>query len=477
MGQFLSDTIIAPATVPGTGAITLIRVSGEEALSISDRIIETRSGKVSTSPGYSIKMGTIRQEDGSALDDVLVLVFHSPNSYTGEDSVEISCHASSYICEQILRLYCAQGARLAAPGEFTQRAFLNGKMDLSQAESVADVIAARSAASHRVAFNQLRGGVSRELSEMRSELLDAASLMELELDFSEEDVEFADREKLLGLLGRVRDHIQKLLSTFKLGNAIKTGIPVAIVGSANAGKSTLLNTLLQEDRAIVSDIAGTTRDTLEETVNIDGILFRFIDTAGLRSTGETIERMGIERTFKALEKADTVLALVDSTLPQEDILSQLDSLAGNISKDTSKVFLLFNKTDRIKAENPTNKNVIDINKFVSILDNKGISIEPIEISAKTGEGVDILRKKLAESKKNMLESTDETLITNARHYEALSRALGSIEKVQVGIEQHLPTELVAEDLRETLSYLEEVTDPISNWELLGNIFSKFCIGK
>ncbi|MBP5740148.1 MAG: tRNA uridine-5-carboxymethylaminomethyl(34) synthesis GTPase MnmE, partial [Bacteroidales bacterium] len=295
MNMRFEDTIVAPATIPGTGAISIIRVSGPDALALSDKVVHLRNGSIASSKGYTIHYGDVTLEDGSRLDDVLVSVFRNPHSYTGEDSVEISCHASRYIVEQLLSLLCRAGARMAGPGEFTQRAFVNGKMDLAQAEAVADVIAAQSAAAHKVAYSQMRGHFSKELEQMSDELVDMTSLLELELDFSEEEVEFADRSKLNSLLEGLLAHVSRLIDSFRLGNAIKNGVPVAIVGAANSGKSTLLNALLGEDRAIVSDIAGTTRDSIEETLNIDGILFRFIDTAGIRETGETIEKIGIDR--------------------------------------------------------------------------------------------------------------------------------------------------------------------------------------
>ncbi|MBO5562838.1 MAG: tRNA uridine-5-carboxymethylaminomethyl(34) synthesis GTPase MnmE, partial [Bacteroidales bacterium] len=315
MNSRFEDTIVAPATIPGTGAISIIRISGPECFSVVDAVVSLKSGTVSDSGGYTIHLG-----DVEGLDDVLVSVFRAPHSYTGEDSVEISCHASLYIVSELIRRLVAAGCRIAGPGEFTQRAFLNGKMDLAQAEAVADLISSSTEAAHRIALHQLKGGYSSELANLRNELLEMTSLLELELDFSEEDVEFADRSRLLSLVDTTRAHLERLIDSFRLGNAIKNGIPVAIIGPANAGKSTLLNSMLGEERAIVSDIAGTTRDTIEERLNLDGILFRFIDTAGLRETSEVIERMGIERTFKALDDAEIVLAVVDASLKEFDLL-------------------------------------------------------------------------------------------------------------------------------------------------------------
>ena len=307
------DTICAPATVPGTGAISVIRVSGPDALTIADKVVSCRHGSISKAEGYTLRFGTILDADEVIIDEVLVSVFRAPHSYTGENSVEISCHASSYIVARIMDLLYAAGARAAEPGEFTQRAYLNGKMDLAQAEAVADVIASQNAAAHRIAFKQMKGGFSSELRDMRGELLELVSLMELELDFSEEEVEFADRSRLDALLDQIVGHVGRLIDSFRLGNAIKNGVPVAIAGATNTGKSTLLNALLGEDRAIVSDVHGTTRDTIEETLNIDGILFRFIDTAGLRETSEIVEKIGIERTFKKISEASIVHGMLDLT--------------------------------------------------------------------------------------------------------------------------------------------------------------------
>ena len=339
------DTICAPATVPGTGAISVIRVSGPEALNIADKVISCRKGSIFEAAGYTIKFGNILDDKGAVLDEVLVSIFRAPYSYTGENSVEISCHASSYIVSSVMNLLYAAGARAAEPGEFTQRAFLNGKMDLAQAEAVADVIASQNAAAHRIAFKQMKGGFSSELKDMRSELLELVSLMELELDFSEEEVEFADRSRLDSLLNALIDHITRLIDSFKLGNAIKNGVPVAIAGATNTGKSTLLNALLGEDRAIVSDIHGTTRDTIEETLNIDGVLFRFIDTAGLRETEEIVEKIGIERTFKKISEASVVLGMVDLTRDFESTCETVNEIIDKVDFSSQKLIFLLNKTD------------------------------------------------------------------------------------------------------------------------------------
>lgn len=468
------DTIVAPATIPGTGAISIIRVSGPDALALSDKVIRLKTGSIASSKGYTIHYGDVVMEDGTLLDDVLVSVFKNPHSYTGEDSVEISCHASRYIVEQLLSLLCRAGARMAGPGEFTQRAFVNGKMDLAQAEAVADVIAAQSAAAHKVAYSQMRGHFSKELEQMSDELVDMTSLLELELDFSEEEVEFADRSKLNSLLEGLLAHVSRLIDSFRLGNAIKNGVPVAIVGAANSGKSTLLNSLLGEDRAIVSDIAGTTRDSIEETLNIDGILFRFIDTAGIRETGETIEKIGIDRAFKKLSEADIVLAVVDGSADAVEIEANLKEILGRIDFASQTLIILVNKAD--KAENIVfNKNVTIINNLVSSIDYK---VDILQIAAKSGEGLDSLRKKLSDKKKSQIESADSTLITNVRHLEALREARTSLLRVRDSLEAGIPSDLVAQDLREAIATLNSILGRhIDSTTILNHIFKNHCIGK
>ena len=480
------DTICAPATVPGTGAISIIRVSGQEALSIADKVISCRKGNISNAPGYTIKFGNIYDASGALLDEVLVSVFRAPHSYTGENSVEISCHASSYIVSSVMDLLYAAGARAAEPGEFTQRAFINGKMDLAQAEAVADVIASQNAAAHRIAFKQMKGGFSTELREMRSELLELVSLMELELDFSEEEVEFADRTKLNTLLTALLEHISRLIDSFKLGNAIKNGVPVAIAGATNTGKSTLLNALLGEERAIVSDVHGTTRDTVEETLNIDGVLFRFIDTAGLRETDEVVEKIGIERTFKKINEASIVLAMIDLTRDFDSTKETISEIIEKVDFSTQKLVILLNKTDI--SEN--NKNVIIKNFIVSSIDSKGftstiiengektkIEVPIIHISAKTGSGISILRSILASSQRDLLADSDTTLVTNQRHVQALSDARTSLLRVSDGLAFNLPTDLASQDIREAIYHLGSIVGEISADEVLGNIFKNFCIGK
>ena len=480
------DTICAPATVPGTGAISVIRVSGPDALTIADKVVKCRKGSISEAAGYTIKFGNVYDTAGGIVDEVLVSIFRTPHSYTGENSVEISCHASSYIVSTLMHLLYAAGARAAEPGEFTQRAFLNGKMDLAQAEAVADVIASQNAAAHRIAFKQMKGGFSSELRDMRGELLELVSLMELELDFSEEEVEFADRSRLDGLLAALICHITRLIDSFKLGNAIKNGIPVAITGATNTGKSTLLNSLLGEDRAIVSDVHGTTRDTVEETMNIDGILFRFIDTAGLRETEEVVEKIGIERTFKKISEASIIIGMVDLTRDYESTCETIREIIEKVDFGTQKLVFLLNKTDICEV----NTNVASSNYIVSSLENKGIKAELltslseatentpiIPISAKAGTGIDILRAVLASSQRDLLADSDTTLVTNQRHVQALSDSRTSLLRVRDGLATGLPTDLAAQDIREAIYHLGSIVGEISTDEVLGNIFRNFCIGK
>ena len=464
----------------------MIRVSGPDALSVADKVIHCRKGNISEAEGYTIKFGYIHDMSGAVLDEVLVSVFKAPYSYTGENSVEISCHASSYIVTSVMDLLYTAGARAAEPGEFTQRAFLNGKMDLAQAEAVADVIASQNAAAHRVAFKQMKGGFSAELKDMRAELLEIVSLMELELDFSEEEVEFADRSHLDDLLIRVTDHVTRLIDSFRLGNAIKNGVPVAIAGATNTGKSTLLNAFLGEDRAIVSDIHGTTRDTIEETLNIDGILFRFIDTAGLRETEEVVEKIGIERTFKKISEASVVLGMIDLTRDFESSCETVREIVEKVDFSTQKLVILLNKTDISKV----NKNVKILNFIVSLLDSKNINSSVVEseenslsevqivpISAKTGVGISVLRHILASSQRDLLGDSDTTLVTNQRHAQALSDSRTSLLRVREGLATGLPTDLAAQDIREAIYHIGSIVGEISTDEVLGNIFRNFCIGK
>ena len=480
------DTICAPATVPGTGAISVIRLSGPEALTIADKAIRCRRGNISDAKGYTIRFGEVLDDTGALIDEVLTSVFRAPHSYTGENSVEISCHASSYIVSRIMELLYAAGARAAEPGEFTQRAYLNGKMDLAQAEAVADVIASQNAAAHRIAFKQMKGGFSSELRDMRGELLELVSLMELELDFSEEEVEFADRSRLDTLLEQITAHVSRLIDSFRLGNAIKNGVPVAIAGATNTGKSTLLNALLGEDRAIVSDVHGTTRDTIEETLNIDGVLFRFIDTAGLRQTSEIVEKIGIERTFKKISEASIVLGMIDLTRDFDSTDETIREILDKVDFQTQKLVLLLNKTDICEV----NKNVITINNIVSRIENKGLkaalsnyiqndaqSVPLLPISAKNRTGIEELRSILASSQRDLLADSDTTLVTNQRHLQALTDTRTSLLRLRQGLSSGLPTDLAAQDIREAIYHLGSIVGEISTDEVLGNIFKNFCIGK
>ena len=471
----------------------MIRVSGPEAHSVADKVIRCRRGNISDAKGYTIRFGTVLDAYENTIDEVLVSVFRAPYSYTGENSVEISCHASSFIVTSIMDLLYAAGARAAEPGEFTQRAYLNGKMDLAQAEAVADVIASQNAAAHRIAFKQMKGGFSSELKTMRGELLELVSLMELELDFSEEEVEFADRSRLDSLLEQIIKHVSKLIDSFRLGNAIKNGVPVAIAGATNTGKSTLLNALLGEDRAIVSDVHGTTRDTIEETLNIGGVLFRFIDTAGLRETEEVVEKIGIERTFKKISEASIVLGMVDLTRDFDTTCDTVREIISKVDFETQKLVILLNKTDICDV----NKNVNIVNFIVSSLENKSIAnfvgnsvcnlenlgnqsngtTEIVPISAKTGSGIENLRQILAASQRDLLGDSDTTLVTNQRHVQALSDARTSLLRVREGLAFGLPTDLAAQDIREAIYHLGSIVGEISTDEVLGNIFRNFCIGK
>lgn len=495
------DTICAPATVPGTGAISIIRVSGPKAIEIAAEVVSCKD--LANAPGYTIRFGTVFQANGKPLDDVLVSIFRAPHSYSGEDSVEISCHASKFIAEGIMQLLIKAGARTAEPGEFTQRAFINGKMDLTQAEAVADLIASQNAAAHRVAMNQLKGGFSKELKKMREQMLHIVSLMELELDFSDEEVQFADRRELDDLLKATIKHISTLMESFRLGNVIKNGVPVAIVGATNTGKSTLLNALLGEERAIVSDVHGTTRDTVEETMNIDGILFRFIDTAGIRQTDETVEKIGIERTYKKLHEAAIVLAMLDITRSKEELAESIREILDKVDLKQQKLIFLLNKCDLAEAgndgkdDNSACNNSVNIkNYIVSLIEEHNIklygkfqwyeanakgnlkgAIGIMPISAKTGEGLDALRSTLSATQKDLLADSDTTLITNARHYEALSNARDALVRVRTGLSDALPTDLLTQDIREALYHIGSIVGEISTDEVLGNIFRNFCIGK
>ena len=470
MSNTATDTIVAPATVPGTGAISIIRVSGPNCFPFADAVIQLKRGNISACAGYTIHFGEV-----PGLDDVLVSVFRAPHSYTGEDSIEISFHASRYIAEELVRRLLAAGCRMAGPGEFTRRAFMNGKMDLAQSEAVADLISSTTAASHRVAFNQLRGGFSSELSSLRGELVEMTSLLELELDFSEEEVEFADRSRLLDLVDRTRSHVLRLADSFKDGNAIKNGVPVAIVGAANVGKSTLLNALVGEDRALVSDIAGTTRDTIEEVINLGGILFRFIDTAGIRETSETVERMGIERTFRKISEAEIVIGVLDVTSSENDLLNNLHQITQAIDWSNQKLVICVNKVD-LDDDEACNKKVRLINNDVTCIENK---VVVIKLAAKADLGISELRSTLVSLESHLLSNADSTFVTNIRHYEALCQTASSLSEVRSALSSGIPSDLVAEDLRRAISSLNQIlgTDLIDPETVLQDIFRNHCIGK
>lgn len=460
------SVICAIATAPGMGAIAVIRLSGKGCVELCDQWFVSPSGKRLTAVHpNTVHFGKV-MEGEEMIDEVLVTVFHAPRSFTGEDSIEISCHGSVYIQQRLLQLLISSGARLAAPGEFTQRAFLNGKMDLSQAEAVADLIASSSSAAHKMALSQMRGGFSEELMKLRMELLRITSLLELELDFSEEDVEFADRSELRSIAVGIDSLISRLCDSFSLGNVIKNGIPVAIVGNTNVGKSTLLNALLREDRAIVSDIEGTTRDVIEDTINLQGITFRFIDTAGIRNTDDKVETMGIERTFSKIEQARIVLLLVDTTKDISNFLPYYTRVKERLASDT-RLLILLNKIDQSIAPDSL---IAEISALSS-----GDPILPI--SAKTGYNVPNLVEQLVSTVNITSLSSGDVIVSNARHYEALSHARSAIERVISGLDTHLSGEFISQDIRECLHYLGEITGQITTDEVLGNIFKNFCIGK
>ena len=462
------DTICAIATAQG-GAIGSIRVSGPEAITITSRIFTpAKSGKLlSEQKPYTLTFGRIYNGE-EMIDEGLVSLFRAPHSYTGEDSTEITCHGSSYILQQVMQLLIKNGCRMAQPGEYTQRAFLNGKMDLSQAEAVADLIASSSAATHRLALSQMRGGFSKELTTLREKLLNFTSMIELELDFSEEDVEFADRSALRRLADEIEEVIARLANSFSVGNVIKNGVPVAIIGETNAGKSTLLNVLLNEDKAIVSDIHGTTRDVIEDTVNIGGITFRFIDTAGIRETSDTIESLGIERTFQKLDQAEIVLWMIDSA----DAISQLTLLSDKILPrcEHKQLILVFNKVELI---NETQKNEL----ASQFSEHIGSEIESIFISAKQRLHTDELQQRLVAAAHLPTVTQNDVIVTNVRHYEALTRALDAIHRVQEGLDANISGDFLSQDIRECIFHLSDIAGEVTNDMVLQNIFAHFCIGK
>ena len=460
------DTICAIATAQG-GAIGIIRVSGPDAISITSKHFRPIQGAPLTErKARTAIFGHLIGTDGAMLDEVLITLFRAPYSYTGEDSVEISCHGSSYILQQTLRLLIDSGCRLAAPGEYTQRAFLNGKMDLSQAEAVADLIASTSAATHRLALSQLRGGFSQELSALRDKLLHLTSLMELELDFSDhEELEFADRSELSQIADDIERVIARLTHSFNVGNAIKNGVPVAIIGETNVGKSTLLNALVGEERAIVSDIHGTTRDVIEDTVNLHGITFRFIDTAGIRQTTDVVESIGIERTYQKMQQASIVLWMIDASVTSE-ANSEFNIQNSELIKD-KPLLLLFNKCDQVSPEERT-----ALEQAYAHID-----APKLFISAKSRTGLDTLESYLVEAAALPDISQSDVIVTNARHYEALTHALDAIRRVQDGLAMNLSGDFVSQDLRECIHHLSDIVGEVSTDSVLQNIFKHFCIGK
>ncbi|WP_405207292.1 tRNA uridine-5-carboxymethylaminomethyl(34) synthesis GTPase MnmE [Aquimarina sp. LLG6339-5] len=459
------DTIVALATPAGAGAIAVIRVSGKDAITICAPIFRSIKGKnLEKQKSHTIHLGHIIDNE-RVLDEVLISIFKGTNSYTGEPTIEISCHGSSYIQQEIIQLLLRKGCRIANAGEFTLRAFINGKLDLSQAEAVADLIASDSEASHQIAMQQMRGGFSNEIKKLRDELLNFASLIELELDFAEEDVEFANRSQFQDLISRITKVLKRLIDSFAVGNVIKNGIPVAIVGEPNVGKSTLLNALLNEERAIVSDIAGTTRDTIEDEINIGGIGFRFIDTAGIRDTKDVVESIGIKKTFEKIEQAQVVIYLIDSSALTVDSLKLLKTEIG-----------------KIKNKYPQKPLIVVANKVDKLNESETLSltseIENIHLlSAKQNMGVEELQNKLLEFVNTGALRNDETIVTNSRHYDALLKALEEIQKVQYGIDNGLSGDLMAIDIRQALYHFGEITGEITSDDLLGNIFANFCIGK
>jgi len=459
-------TICAISTPPGIGGIAVIRMSGKAAIQIAEMVFRSPQidKKLTDQKANTLHFGTIRSED-NLIDEVVIGLFRAPHSFTGEDIVEISCHGSIYIQQQILQLLISHGARMALPGEFTQRAFLNGKMDLSQAEAVADLIASGNAAAHKLAMNQMRGGFSRELNQLRAELLRFAALVELELDFAEEDIEFADRSSLIELSTRIANLLQKLTDSFRLGNVIKNGIPVAIIGETNVGKSTLLNALLNEDKAIVSDIHGTTRDVIEDVVNIGGTLFRFSDTAGIRETADVIETMGIERSYLQLGKAEIVLLVTDLSRAVEPIFDRIQKIREKITDQ--HLVIIANKVDIAPEEAKT-----QLSGF-PLLQNESL----VFLAAKSRDNLDQLIRIMTNSLNLSPNGPEDIIVSNVRHYEALSLALNAIKLVIAGLHSGISGDFLAQDIRECIHYLGEITGEITTDETLGYIFKNFCIGK
>lgn len=462
----MDDIICAISTPPGTGGIAVLRLSGRGCIDLIDKIYESSGGKqLVEAERNTVHYGSIR-EGKELIDEVLVTIFHAPHSYTGEEAVEVSCHGSIYVQQRLLKLLIDKGARLATPGEFTQRAFFNGKMDLSQAEAVADLIASSTATAHRMALLQMRGGFSVELVRLRSELLHITSLLELELDFSEEDVEFADRSELRRISENIERLLVKLCDSFSLGNVLKNGVPVAIVGNTNVGKSTLLNLLLGEDRAIVSEIAGTTRDVIEDTVNLGGVMFRIIDTAGIRDTVDKVENIGIGRTFAKIEQASIVLLLTDLKRGVDSFEEYYKQVKVHISPQ-AHLMIVLNKIDEVD----------DLLTPIETVHLFTADEEVVPISARTGANLDLLIRKLTDTVNLSALNNSDIIVSNIRHYEALNHALEAIRLVEKGLKEGLSGEFVSQDIRACMHYLGEITGEISTDEVLGNIFGRFCIGK
>jgi len=469
-----SDTIVALATPAGAGAIAVIRISGADAIGIAASVFYSISSKkLEDQASHTIHLGHIKDGE-KILDQVLLSIFKNPHSYTGEDVIEISCHGSNFIQQEIIQLCLRKGCRIAQPGEFTLRAFLNGKMDLSQAEAVADLIASDSAASHQLAIQQMRGGFSSEIKKLREELLNFASLIELELDFADEDVEFADRSEFRLLVSRITTVLKRLIDSFATGNVLKNGIPVAIVGEPNVGKSTLLNALLNEERAIVSDIAGTTRDTIEDEIVIGGIGFRFIDTAGIRETTDIIEGLGIQKTFEKIEQAQVVIYLFDALSIQNsalrqaqgDILMEIETIKNKYPH--KNLIIVANKVDKLSIEQ-----IKQLNSTLSAVEGSSYLL----LSAKTKNGIVELQNRLLDFVNTGALRSNEAIVTNSRHYDALLKALEEMIQVQKGLDEGLTGDLMAIDIRQALYHLGSITGQVSEDEILGNIFANFCIGK
>ena len=453
------ETIIALATPTGLGAISVIRISGFNAISVTEKLFKSKGNKkLSNQNSHTVHLGHLIKNNHE-LDEVLVTIFKGPHSYTGENTIEISCHGSTYIQQEIIDLFIENGIRVANPGEFTLRAFINGKMDLNQAEAVADLIASENEGSHKLAMEQMKNGFSNDLKKLRAELLHFSSMIELELDFSQEDVEFAERSEFKKLTVRIQNELEKLIDSFKSGNVLKNGISVAIAGKPNAGKSSLLNTLLNEDKAIVSDIPGTTRDSIEDSLVIDGINFRFTDTAGLRETKDIIESKGIEKTKEKINNARVLIYLFDSN---DTTFSEISSDLKTFKRKDLSVLLVRNKID---IKNTNQKLITELEKF-----------ELIEISANNSESVSLLKKRLV-NEINILNPYTDTVISNSRHYEALMKALKAIEEVNVGLKSDISGDLLSVDIRKSIEHLAEITGEITNDDVLGNIFANFCIGK